>query len=107
VHSHFHPEEEETVSKATHLADRIAQGNFKNIIVLTGAGVSTASNIPDYRSEGGLYEILINKYAKDFPEVNYLFYGDKKRDHIGDSVPLIIGSITFAIDKLIYLLGHY
>ncbi|CAI2567634.1 NAD-dependent protein deacylase [Apilactobacillus kunkeei] len=29
--------------------------NAKNIVFLTGAGVSTASNIPDYRSKNGLY----------------------------------------------------
>lgn len=30
--------------------------NAKNIVFLTGAGVSTASGIPDYRSKGGLYD---------------------------------------------------
>jgi NAD-dependent deacetylase len=28
----------------------------KNIVFLTGAGVSTASGIPDYRSKGGIYD---------------------------------------------------
>lgn len=30
--------------------------NAKKIVFLTGAGVSTASGIPDYRSKGGLYD---------------------------------------------------
>ena len=30
--------------------------NAKNIVFLTGAGASTASGIPDYRSKGGLYD---------------------------------------------------
>ncbi|EIW71092.1 hypothetical protein TREMEDRAFT_28205, partial [Tremella mesenterica DSM 1558] len=30
----------------------------KNILVLSGAGISTSSGIPDFRSKGGLYSIL-------------------------------------------------
>ena len=33
-------------------------GTIKNIVVLTGAGVSCASGIPDFRSPGGLYDTL-------------------------------------------------
>jgi NAD+-dependent protein deacetylase SIR2 len=32
--------------------------NAKNIVVITGAGVSTSLNIPDFRSPGGLYSKL-------------------------------------------------
>lgn len=28
--------------------------NAKNIVVLTGAGISTSLNIPDFRSDGGM-----------------------------------------------------
>lgn len=42
------------------LADKILEGN--NIVFLTGAGVSTLSGIPDYRSMDGLYS------RKDNPE---------------------------------------
>jgi len=41
------------MATAKEMADLIHQG--KNIIFLTGAGVSTASGIPDYRSVTGLY----------------------------------------------------
>lgn len=34
-----------------------------NIVAFTGAGVSTESNIPDFRSSGGLYQSLKEKYG--------------------------------------------
>ncbi len=33
-----------------------------NIVAFTGAGVSTESNIPDFRSSGGMFETLKKKY---------------------------------------------
>jgi len=40
------------------LINKIKVGEIKNIIVLAGAGLSTASGIPDFRSLGGLYDTL-------------------------------------------------
>ena len=39
--------------------------NAKNIVVLTGAGISTSLNIPDFRSRGGLYSKLEEMGFKD------------------------------------------
>jgi NAD-dependent SIR2 family protein deacetylase len=46
------------------LISRIANGEFRRIIVLTGAGVSTDAGIPDFRSNNGLF----SKLMKEFPE---------------------------------------
>lgn len=40
----------------------------KNIVVMTGAGISTAAGIPDFRSPGtGLYDNL-QKYDLPYPQ---------------------------------------
>ena len=51
--------------------DRFNSGTFKNIVVLTGAGISTSSGIADYRSEGGLYDQIKKKYGIQYPEVRH------------------------------------
>ena len=38
------------------LYENLAAGKYRQIVVLTGAGVSTASGIPDFRSPGGRWE---------------------------------------------------
>jgi len=50
------------------IADYIKSGKAKNIIVLTGAGISTNAGIPDFRSpKTGLYSNL-KKYNLPYPE---------------------------------------
>ncbi|KAI8053798.1 DHS-like NAD/FAD-binding domain-containing protein [Syncephalis plumigaleata] len=50
------------------IADLIKKGKAKKIIVMTGAGISTAAGIPDFRSPGtGLYDNL-KKYDLPFAE---------------------------------------
>jgi len=44
------------------IVNRIREGRSKNIIVLTGAGISTNSGIADFRSEKGIYK---NKELKE------------------------------------------
>jgi NAD-dependent deacetylase len=60
--------------------------NAKHIVFFTGAGVSTGSGIPDFRSRDGLYNqkyslppetILSHSYYEKNPEEFYRFYRDK------------------------------
>eukprot|EP00698_Gefionella_okellyi_P011509 TRINITY_DN3039_c0_g1_i2.p1 TRINITY_DN3039_c0_g1~~TRINITY_DN3039_c0_g1_i2.p1 ORF type:complete len:412 (+),score=83.35 TRINITY_DN3039_c0_g1_i2:861-2096(+) len=45
--------------------------NSKNIVILTGAGVSVSCGIPDFRSKGGLYETIADEF--DLPDPQALF----------------------------------
>ena len=58
----------------------------KHIVFFTGAGVSTGSGIPDFRSQDGLYnqkyslppeEIISHHYFEENPEEFFRFYKDK------------------------------
>jgi len=40
------------------VAQYIASGKCKNIVIMSGAGISRAAGIPDFRSEGGLYDLI-------------------------------------------------
>ncbi len=62
--------------------------NANYIVIMTGAGFSVPSGIPDFRSSGGLYndgdyydyspeEILSHSFFIRYPEVFYQFYRDK------------------------------
>lgn len=48
----------------------IARGKFRNIVVCTGAGVSTASGIADFRSKGGVFEQIRKRWGHRFPELH-------------------------------------
>lgn len=57
-----------------------------NIVFFGGAGVSTESNIPDFRSADGLYhqkykyspeQVVSHSFFMQYPEVFYEFYKDK------------------------------
>lgn len=60
--------------------------NSSSIVFFTGAGISTESGIPDFRSSGGLYstkgkyraeEIISNSFFNTNPDDFYKFYKDK------------------------------
>ena len=46
------------MSSFQRIVESIKNGGIKKFVVLTGAGMSTASGIPDFRSPGGLYGTL-------------------------------------------------
>jgi NAD-dependent deacetylase len=50
--------------KRQQLASMIAQA--KNVVVFTGAGISTESGIPDFRSPGGVWSRMKPIYFQDF-----------------------------------------
>jgi len=49
--------------------NKLARGDFKSVVVCTGAGVSTSAGIPDFRSAGGLFELIRSTWGERFPEV--------------------------------------
>jgi NAD-dependent deacetylase len=56
--------------------------NSENIVVMTGAGMSVPSGIPDFRSASGLYndnpeEILSHSFFVSYPDKFYDFYRNK------------------------------
>lgn len=54
--------------------------NSKNIVFFGGAGVSTASGIPDFRSPNGLYSQQTNhKYSPEFM-LSHTFYQDHTKE---------------------------
>ncbi len=73
------------------MTDKIAKlqqiiDKSKNVVFFGGAGVSTESGIPDFRSQDGLYNqkyrfppevILSHDFFMDYPEEFYKFYRDK------------------------------
>lgn len=48
------------------LVERIRDGEFQKVIICSGAGVSTEAGIPDYRSEGGAFQLL----SQDYPGID-------------------------------------
>ncbi|MBT8350401.1 MAG: sigma factor regulator FecR, partial [Deltaproteobacteria bacterium] len=46
------------------IAEKILQGG--NNIIFTGAGISTESGIPDYRSQGGIWDRFKPVYFDEF-----------------------------------------
>lgn len=81
--------------------------NSNNIVVMTGAGVSTLSGIPDFRSKDGLYnmkykydpeEILSHHFFMNNTEEFYEFYRDKMNSL--DKLPNILHEYLAKLEEM-------
>lgn len=72
------------------LAQKINEA--KHITVFTGAGISTSSNIPDFRSPGGVYDQVKARYDLPFPEAIFdLEYFDEDPEPFFDFSQNLMG----------------
>eukprot|EP01045_Picozoa_sp_COSAG04_P001033 COSAG04_NODE_31_length_35649_cov_21.693052_2_plen_390_part_00 len=46
------------------------RGQYRRVVVLTGAGVSTAAGVPDFRSAGGLFGQIRERFGARWPELH-------------------------------------
>ena len=49
--------------------ESLANGSYKSIVLVLGAGISVSAGIPDFRSPGGLFEAVQENFGHQFPEV--------------------------------------
>ncbi|MDP2439584.1 MAG: Sir2 family NAD-dependent protein deacetylase [archaeon] len=76
------------------LVKGIKEGALKSVAVLTGAGISTAAGIPDFRSAGGMYEQLR-------PEL--LTASAEQREAMAQEPTLVVDWELFSVNQLPYL----
>lgn len=73
----------------------------KNIIVLSGAGISVSAGIPDFRSKDGIYAMLREEYDLPSPECMFDLNYFLEHPHVFYSfayrVRFIVYSITYVI----------
>ena len=86
------------------LAAAILSGHVRKIAFLSGAGISTASGIPDFRSAGGMYDTLRpelitatplqRKMMKDDPTlvVTYSLFVENQFPYLEVRRPFILGT---------------
>jgi NAD-dependent histone deacetylase SIR2 len=54
----------------------------KNILILSGAGISTSCGIPDFRSAGGLYAQLKDEWELDDPQEMFDIHYFRERPEV-------------------------
>ena len=69
-----------------------SSNRYKNIVILTGSGISKESGIPTFRDCGGLWEGYDIKQVaspggfKNDPQLVYEFYNKRRRQLLSDEV---------------------
>lgn len=58
-----------TYENVQNVYDSLANGSYKSIVLVLGAGISVSAGIPDFRSPGGLFEAVKEHFGKKFPKV--------------------------------------
>ncbi|KXJ95142.1 DHS-like NAD/FAD-binding domain-containing protein, partial [Microdochium bolleyi] len=61
-------------------------GKARRVVVITGAGISTNSGIPDFRSQNGLYSLIQSQYDKAQAQSRDLFDSNIWADPVKTSV---------------------
>lgn len=78
------------MEKIVKLVEILKQSN--NIVLFTGAGISTASNIPDFRSANGIYSELYKGVISPEEAVSHSFFVNAPNEFY-----------EFYFDKMVYL----
>jgi NAD-dependent deacetylase sirtuin 1 len=91
--------------------------NAKRVLVVSGAGVSVSSGIPDFRSPGGLYDQIQQKYTLPDPhclfDINYLkkdpipFFDFSKQLYPGEAKPAPGHKFVRLLETKLQLLRNY
>ncbi|KAI8953126.1 DHS-like NAD/FAD-binding domain-containing protein [Xylaria longipes] len=70
----------DTLGLLQNVADTLAKS--RKMVIITGAGISTNSGIPDFRSENGLYSLIQDQFER--AEANASATADSKKDVFED-----------------------
>uniref|UniRef100_A0A915HHK8 Deacetylase sirtuin-type domain-containing protein n=1 Tax=Romanomermis culicivorax TaxID=13658 RepID=A0A915HHK8_ROMCU len=63
------------IEKFKKIADFIRSGLCSKVIVMAGAGISTPSGLPDFRSKGGVFDQVMRNFDLPYPESVFdIFY---------------------------------
>lgn len=81
-------------NKYEKLVQLLKSNSIKKIAFMVGAGISTASGIPDFRSSGGIFEKLQKKYGLEYAETvfelstffeNQTYFNEFSREFLKES----------------------